>query len=381
MHDPPAGAWIGAAHPVRSQAEYGLGLVPGRVDIAIVSLGTTMGWRRGDEALAEHIEAAGASCELRPMRLGAARQLQRSMALTDVVQALASRRAAYGADARAVVYSSVTAALLQPLRRPHAVRFDTIAALSRPGIGGAWQRRREQAVLARADLLLPWSVAAGEAALRAAASAAESVMRPQLVVLPCVVDVSAGAAADAPEASAYAANPEKRGLDVLCAAWDAGAPAGARLVVGGIDRHDALRWLARRGVAEPAGVEFAGALAHERWMALVAGSRVYVSAARYEDWGVAQMEALAAGTPLVTVPTPGPNAALALARQLAPELVAADSGAPALAGALRAGLALGDAARETYAAAARRLLEPFSDAALRAVVAERVVPALLDGRR
>jgi glycosyltransferase involved in cell wall biosynthesis len=342
------------------------------VDIAIVSLGTTMGWRRGDEALAEHIEAAGASCELRPMRLGVARQLQRSMALTDVVQALASRRAANGVEARAVIYSSITAALLQPLRRPHAVRFDTIAALSRPGIGGAWQRRREQAVLARADLLLPWSEAAGEAALESARPG-----RPDVVVLPCVVDIGDSGAMEAPEATAYAANPEKRGLDVLCAAWSIGAPEGARLVVGGIDRDEALRWLARQGVAEPRGVEFAGAVPRERWTSLVAGSRVYVSAARYEDWGVAQMEALAAGTPLVTVPTPGPNVALPIARQLAPELVAADLAAPSLATAIRAGLTLEDATRADYATAARRLLQPYSDAALRRVVAERVVPALL----
>jgi glycosyltransferase involved in cell wall biosynthesis len=380
------------------------------VDIAIVSLGTTMGWRRGDEALAAHVEAAGATVELRPMRLGAAeRQMQRTMATTDLVQALAARRAAVGVDARAVVYSSITAALLQPVRRPHAVRFDTIAALSRPGVGGAWQRRRERAVLARADLLLPWSEAAAAAA-RVAAGAAPSAagggMRnatdagaaaggaevvgteaadaskaagvgPDVVVLPCVVDVADAVAPDSPDATAYAANPEKRGLDVLCAAWAAGAPEGARLVVGGIDRPDALRWLGRQGVAEPAGVEFAGAVPRQRWTALVAGSRVYVSAARYEDWGVAQMEALAAGVPLVSVPTPGPNAALPIARELAPELVAGGLDADALAAALRTGLALGDGDRARYAAAARRALEPYSDAALRTVVAERVLPALL----
>jgi glycosyltransferase involved in cell wall biosynthesis len=345
------------------------------VDIAIVSLGTTMGWRRGDEALAEHVEAAGVTCELRPMQLGLARHLQRSMALTDVVQGLAARRTAHGVKARAVIYSSITAALLQPLRRPHAIRFDTIAALSRPGVGGTWQRRRERSILGRADLLLPWSETAEQVALRQAMPA-----RPASIVLPCVVDVAAEAAPDAPVAIAYAANPEKRGLDVLCDAWAAGAPEGARLVVGGIDREDALRWLAHHGVSEPSGVEFAGAVPRDRWTALVAGSRVYVSAARYEDWGVAQMEALAAGTPLVTVPTPGPNAALPLARRLAPELVADDSSVAALAESLRRGLAMGDAAREAYAVGARRLLEPYSDAALRAVVSQRVVPALLSAR-
>jgi glycosyltransferase involved in cell wall biosynthesis len=346
------------------------------VDIAIVSLGTTMGWRRGDEALAEHIEAAGATCELRPIRIGRARHLQRAMAVTDVVQALAARRAAAGVEARAVIYSSVTAALLQPSRHPHAVRFDTIAALSRPGLGGAWQRRREREVLARADLLLPWSEAAGEAAAGAASRVTADALRQ--IVLPCVVDVAQAPDRDAPDATAYAANPDKRGLDVLCAAWRDAAPAGARLVVGGIEAAEALRWLGRRGISAPPGVDFAGSVARDRWIALVAGSRVYVSAARYEDWGVAQMEALAAGTPLVTVPTPGPNVALPLARELAPALVATSSTAAALADALRSGLAMSDGRREDYAARSRGLLEPYSDAALRAVVAERVVPALLD---
>jgi len=337
-----------------------------------VSLATTMGWRRNDEALAAQIEAAGASCELRPIRLGLARQLQRTMATTDVVQSLAARRAAHGVDARAVIYSTITAALLQPLRRPHAVRFDTIAALSRPGVGGAWQRRRERSVLARADLLLPCSEPAASAAATATGSP------PPQIVLPCVVDVVASPATDAPEATAYAGNPEKRGLELLCAAWAQAAPAEARLAVGGIGRAEALRWLGRHGMSAPANVDFLGAVPHDRWTALVAGSRVYVSAARYEDWGMAQMEALAAGIPLVTVPTPGPNEALPLARTLAPELVAGECTAVALANALRVGLGMDEDARRDYSARARRLLEPYSDAALRALVAERVVPALLE---
>jgi hypothetical protein len=345
-----------------------------KVDIAIVSLGTTMGWRRGDEALAAHVEAAGLSCDLRPMRLGRARHLQKAMWATDLVQALACRRTAAGVDARAVVYSSVTAALLQPPRTPHAVRFDTVAALNRPGIGGAWQRRRERAVLARADLLLPWSDAAADAAERVAAGPTRQI------VLPCDIDVAASPAADAPDATAYGANPDKRGLDLLCEAWREGAPAEARLVVGGIDDATARAWLGQRGVAVPPGVEFAGAVPRERWTALVAGSRAYVSAARYEDWGVAQMEALAAGVPLVTVPTPGPNAALPIARELAPELVAMQSTGSALAEVLRRGLALGDADRAAYATAARRALEPYSSTALASLVAERVVPALLGPR-
>ncbi len=381
--------------------------MPERLDIAIVSLGTTMGWRRADAALVEQIRAAGASCRVVPVAMGRAGSLRRTMALTDVVEGLAARRAARGVSARAMIFSSVTAALLQRPAGPHAVRFDTIAALSRPGAGGAWQRRRERSVLAGADLLLPWSEAAAAAA-RAALGAVEvdgasgrlrggagrreggaghpderagrscGPGAPRTVVVPPPVERPGTPAPDAPEAIAYAANPDKRGLDLLCMAWEAARPAGARLLVGGIGRPAAVAWLGRRGVREPEGVEWAGALGRERWLSLVAGARVFVSAARFEDWGLAQMEALAAGTPLVTVPTPGPNVALALARALAPALVAPTADAGALAVALRAGLAMDEAARAAFAAEAGRLLAPYREESSRALVAAEVVPFLLN---
>ena len=342
------------------------------VDVALVSLGTTPGWRRGDEAFAELVREAGASCEVVPVRLGAARRLRRNMTTTDLVEALAARRSARGIAARAVVYSTITAALLQPRRDPYAVRFDTLAAHNRPGVGGLWQRAREPRVLSGARLLLPWS--------EVAASAARELLAdpPPIVALPPPLEAIETGGSRELDAVAYAGNPEKRGLDLLCEAWRRGAPAGARLVVGGIEREAALRHLRRAGVREPEGLEWAGALPRERWIGTVAAARVFLNAARYEDWGLAQMEALAAGTPLVTVPTPGPNEALALARRLAPELVAAERSADALAAALRAGLALDEPARAGYAERAAELLAPYRRDAVARVVAEEVLPALLN---
>jgi glycosyltransferase involved in cell wall biosynthesis len=340
-------------------------------DVAIVSLGTTIGWRRADQALAELIEEAGASCRLVPVRIGASRSLRRNMALTDLVESAAARRAARGLSDSALIYSSVTAALLQSPPAPFAVRFDTLAALNRPGIGGAWQRRRERHVLPAARLLLPWSE---QAALAARALVGES---PPAVVLPPPIEAPADSAERGFDAAAYAANPDKRGLALLAEAWSSAAPEGARLVVGGIDRERALRHLARAGVAEPRGVHWTGELPAERWLAIVSAARVFVNASRYEDFGMAQLEALAAGSPLVTVPSAGPNVALALARQLAPELVAAERDPGSLAGALRAGLALTDAQRAAYADAARRLLAPYRREELARVVRDEVLPPLL----
>ena len=83
---------------------------------------------------------------------------------------------------------------------------------------------------------------------------------------------------------------------------------------------------------------------------------MFVCAPRREDYGIAQLEALADGCLLVSTPAPGPYAALAIARALDPRLVGED-----LDGALRA--ALLDPTLD-YAARARVALAPFSREAI-----------------
>ena len=334
----------------------------GTVDIALVSLGTTPGLRRADQVLAEQIRAAGATCEVVRVKIGsAAGALRRNEAVTDLVEALAARSASRGADARAVIFSTVTAALLQrPPAVPWAVRFDSTAALNRPGWPGAWQRRRERDVLQRAPLLLPW----GEQAAAAAGGG---------LVLRVPVEEIEGAPERDIDAIAYAGYPRKRGLDLLCAAWAEAARPGERLVIGGVERERGVEWLSRCGVSEPAGVQWTGPLPRDDWLSRVGRARVFVNASRREDHGLAQLEALAAGCRLATVPSPGPYEALPLARQLAPELVAGDVDAARLAGALRAALDLDDPA---YAERARGLLRPFRPEAVERVVAEELLPAL-----
>ena len=336
-------------------------------DIALVSLGTTPGLRRSDEAFAGLVRGAGASCEVVRVRIGVSGGLRRHAAVTDLVEALAARRSARGASARAIVYSTVTAALLHRPPVPYGVRFDATAALNRPGLGGAWQRRRERSVLDRAAVLMPVSRGAADEVAGA---------RPPAVRVPIPIEPVPGSPARDVDAVAYAGYPRKRGLELLCAAWSEAAPAGARLVVGGADRDKGLRWLRRTGVAEPDGVEWAGELPRERWLELVGRARLFVNASRWEDFGIAPMEALAAGTPVATVPTPGSFEALPLVGELAPELVAAEIEAGALAGAIRAGLGLGEDERARYAERAVELLAPYRAEAVARVVAEEVLPAL-----
>ena len=331
-------------------------------DIALVSLGTTPGLRRADAQFAELAREAGATCDIVDVNIGAAGKLRRQVTLTDLVEARAARRAAKAVSARAVVYSTVTAALLQPRRGRYAVRFDSPASLNRSGLSGAWQRRRERDVLAAADLLLPWGRAAAQ-------KAPGDTLRIELpVALP---EISAAPERDI-DAVAYAGYPRKRGLDVLCAAWNATAPEGARLVIGGVERERGVAWLERHGVEEPAGAEWPGRLPEADWLALVSRARLFVNASRWEDHGLAQLEALAAGAALVTVRSPGAYEALPLAHLLDVRLVS-----ESLEDALRAGLALGDAERAEYAERARELLIPYRRESVLALMRDLVLPRLL----
>lgn len=335
--------------------------MPEPVDVALVSLGTTAGLRRADEAFAEQLRACGLSCEVRPVAIGATGALRRTRFLTDLVEAAAARRTMRGRNPTFTVFSSVTAALLQRRACSYAVRFDAPAALNRPGAGGAWQRRVERNAMRSARFLLPWSESAAAAAVGTS---------PRIVVPVPVDEQPTGVDTRDIDALAYAANPRKRGLDVLCAAW-ATVPAGGRLVIGGIEREDGLRWLRRTGVPEPSGVEWRGPMSHREWLGTASRARLFVNASRWEDYGISQLEALSAGAALVTVPSPGPYEALGLVRRLAPDLVDVELGA-----ALRRGLALEQPDLEAYRARARSALAPYRPDAVLAVVRERVVPLI-----
>jgi Glycosyl transferases group 1 len=316
------------------------------VDVLLVSLGSTHGWRVSDAALAAALERAGARVAVvaaqrpRPVR---------TLALTDLGWALAARRAALRGMAehapRAVLYSTTTAALLAP--RPGAVRFDDVAQFNRPGRHGLWQRPRERRVLARAPLLVPMAPWPPELLER----------RPHVVVPAPVAPSGPPPAVRDIAALVYASDPVKKGLDRVLDAWARARRDGEELVV--VTEHD-LR-------AEGVRVE---QVRGEAFRALVRRARVYVVAPRREDFGIAQLEALADGCMLVTTEAPGPYEALRLARQLDPRLVGDD-----LAGALRAALDTPDPA---YGERAAALLERYRPEAVDRLVAEELLPRLLE---
>jgi hypothetical protein len=337
------------------------------LDVSIVSLGSTAGLRRADEALGDSLRRAGASVAMARALPPAAIP---TLMLTDLAWARAARVAIARSLAqlertppRAIIYSSVTAALLWP--RPGAIRFDAPSAGNRPGRHGLWQRPLERLRLRRAPLLLPWSAGA----LLEAPPGARTGDR--AIVLPVPVEPSGPSVAERDvTAVTYAAHPRKKGLDRVLAAWRAlrsERTDPGELVVAGASA-EALRGAGFELAGEP-GLCVAGTLAPGEYRALLRRARMFVCAPRREDYGIAQLEALADGCQLVTTAAPGPYAALAIARELDPRLVGDD-----LRRAMR--LALDDPS-PGYAERAAAALEPYSPAAVDRIVAEQLLPRLL----
>jgi glycosyltransferase involved in cell wall biosynthesis len=337
------------------------------LDVLIVSLGSTAGLRAADEQLRDAFERTGARTEI--VSAAPPRQM-RTLMLTDLAWALAARTATAdklaalaGTRPPALLYSSTTAALLWP--RPGAIRFDAPSAGNRPGRHGLWQRPVERRRLAQAPLLLPWS----EGGLLEAPSVARRGGR--AIVLPVAVEPSGPPAPVRDIAAiAYAANPHKKGIDRVLAAWRAlRARSGLEseeLVIAGAPASE----LAAAGLSVGAheGVRIVGALPAIEYRSLLRRARAFVCAPRREDYGIAQLEALADGCLLVTTPAPGPYAALPIAAALDPRLVGEN-----LVDALR--VALEDPASD-YATRARAAIAPYGREALDTRLAHELLPRL-----
>lgn len=329
-----------------------------RADVLLVSLPGTAGLREADAELAASLRRAGAEVA----EVHAARPREwRTYGLTELTWARAGRAAARaGIEAHqpsAILYSTTTAALLAPA--PGAIRFDAPAAGNRPGRHGLWQRPVERRRFAAASLLVPWS----EGGLAEAPGP-----HADAVVVPVPVAASGPAEERDIAAVTYGANPFKKGLAEVLVAWASARSPGEELVVAGLAAP------ATGGAVLPAGVRYTGMLERAEYRALLRRARVFVTSPRREDYGISQLEALADGCALVTTPAPGPYVALPLARSLDPRLV--PSIPSGLAAALRVAL---DDPQPGYAARAGDALAPWRPEAVDRVVAEELLPRLVQG--
>ncbi len=347
-------------------------------DLLQISLGTTRGLRIADGWFAELAGQAGVTVETVGVGVGATSRLRRAYPVTDLVEALAARRATASAvkrlAPRTLVFSTTTASLLaDDPGVPYAVRLDAPARLNRPGLHNSMLHALERRKLAQAVLVLPCS---GMAAASLPPDAAP------VVVVPPPVFVSDHRPEGARErlAVAYTPDPKAKGLDLLCRAWGLAAVPGARLEVFGVDREQAMRRLRRSGVIEPPNVHWAGSVPPRDFHAKLARCWAFVTSARWEDFGMTQLEALALGALLVCTATEGPFEAGAIARELSPRLVAPDQSPEALASCLEEAFKLDSDAANAYRGGARSRLERYRPEAIAQTIAEQVLPVLL-GRR
>jgi glycosyltransferase involved in cell wall biosynthesis len=347
-----------------------------RTDLLQISLGTTRGLRIADGWFAQLAGQAGVTVETVGVRVGASSRLRRAYPVTDLVEALAARRATASAlnrfDPRALVFSTTTASLLtEDPGIPYAVRLDSPARLNRPGVRNAPLHALERRKLAKAVLVLPWS--ARSAAFLPPEAGPVVVVPPPLFVR----DDSGSSGARERLAVAYTPDPKAKGLDLLCRAWGLAAVPDARLEVFGLERDRALRHLRRTGVIEPPNVHWAGSVVPRDFQAKLARCWAFVTSARWEDFGMTQLEALALGALLVCTATEGPFEAGAIARELNPRLVAGDQTPEALASCLEEAFRLDPAATDVYRGGARSRVERYRPATIAQTIAEQVVPVLL----
>jgi Glycosyl transferases group 1 len=346
-------------------------------DLLLVSLGTTRGLRLADAQLADMLREAGASVAAVSTRIGLTDALRRGYPVNDLVEAVAARRALNAGlrahSPRALVLSSTTVALLAGRPTvPFAVWLDSPARLNRPGILSRPLHALERRQLARARVLMahsPGTVAA------LPPGAAPSVMVPPPV--PAAPRCGRDPNLRESFAVAYTPDPKAKGLALLCAAWEQAALPGVRLLIAGIPPERAHAFLERRGAALPRGAELVGMLPQPEFRELLSQALVYVSAVEWEDFGIAPLEALDRGAALVCAPAGGPFPALALARSLASEFVAADRSPMSLARALEAAFSVPPDRLAAYRVAARAALEPYRPEASVARIATDVLPALL----
>ena len=346
-----------------------------RADLLLVSLGTTLGWRRADRLFLEQLERAGARTEAVSVSFGLAARLRRGYPVNDLVEMHAARRALLTAlarhEPRAIVISSTTAAMALPrIPMPYAVRLDAPARMNRPGARNAVLHALERRGLGRARLTLPLS--------QAAVAELPAGSAPAVVVSPPVEP--SGPPSDERErvAVAYVPDPKAKGLDVLVAGWAAAALPDARLEVYGLDPEWARAHLRRAAVPEPPGLELRGTVTAAEFRARIRSARVYAAGARWEDFGQAPLEALADGALLATVPSGGPFEALRLALELnEPGLIASALDGAALGSAIRAAFELPEERVRAYRAAALERLRPFSPEAVQETVERDVLPRLL----
>lgn len=351
------------------------------VEVLYIGAGTTAGLREADVSFLDVLKDLGVDSRYvtaqYDLPAGVDRLARRSLLTVDVYESLMLRQATIRAmttmNPRAIVYSTTHAALLQSpraLRLPTAIRFDTPAQMSRQGAAFAIEHRIERRRFSTARVLLPWGVSIHEDI--------HHFLPRGVAVVPLPIPITMGGSREdrGTVAVTYAASPHKKGLDLVVEAWQQIAKRGWTLVITGLAREAGLRYLSARGLTEPDDAQWTGFVDRQTFREITRRAAIYISASRYENYGVAQLEALADGATLVTLPSPGAYAALAVVRKCAPQLVPRAFSVAALQETLCRAMAFSPGERHRMHREAEKLLQQHSTSVFANRVASQVLPVL-----
>jgi Glycosyl transferases group 1 len=317
------------------------------VSALVVTCGTTRGLRHAEQDLVAGLSRLDLRIGVSVPAYSSSRILRAAHPLLDLAEAWSISRAVASATKdtlpSVIIYPTSLSTIFEPKVRLRTaiVRYDALASENRRGARNLPLRLLERRSLSRAKALAPWS-------LRRTEGATSSRLPPK-ISFPPTVDAYETKESRRQMMVCYGSNPHKKGLDIVVEAWGrACLPVPWKLHIGGISARAGRSWLSRRKVTEPAGIVWAGELEAKSYRGLTSAAAAVIAGSRFEDFGIAQLEALADGAVLVTVPSAGPYEALSIARGLDPHTVAANLSPEDLADAIRYAASMSASALLTY---------------------------------